>query len=53
VSTLSLFPSGDYLLTPLPDEYFDDLGAAYRAEIKELYDLGCRKSKPNQMETAL
>ncbi|TEB35186.1 UROD/MetE-like protein [Coprinellus micaceus] len=23
------------------DEYFDDLGAAYRAEIKELYDLGC------------
>lgn len=25
------------------DEYFDDLGVAYRAEIKELYDLGCRK----------
>lgn len=24
------------------DEYFDDLGVAYRAEIKELYDLGCR-----------
>ncbi|KAF9462173.1 hypothetical protein BDZ94DRAFT_1368620 [Collybia nuda] len=24
------------------DEYFDDLGIAYRAEIKELYDLGCR-----------
>ncbi|KAF5385178.1 hypothetical protein D9615_001463 [Tricholomella constricta] len=23
------------------DEYFDDLGVAYRAEIKELYDLGC------------
>jgi len=25
------------------DEYFDDLGVAYRAEIKELYGLGCRK----------
>jgi len=25
------------------DEYFDDLGQAYRAEIKELYYLGCRK----------
>ncbi|KAG6842269.1 hypothetical protein C0991_000239 [Blastosporella zonata] len=24
------------------DEYFDDLGIAYRAEIKELYDRGCR-----------
>ncbi|KAF8078692.1 hypothetical protein FPV67DRAFT_1466095 [Lyophyllum atratum] len=24
------------------DQYFDDLGVAYRAEIKELYDLGCR-----------
>ncbi|KAJ7092659.1 hypothetical protein C8R44DRAFT_646581 [Mycena epipterygia] len=24
------------------DEYFDDLGVAYRAEIKELYELGCR-----------
>ncbi|KAJ6509469.1 hypothetical protein C8R47DRAFT_26916 [Mycena vitilis] len=24
------------------DEYFDDLGIAYRAEIKELYELGCR-----------
>ncbi|KAF9481015.1 UROD/MetE-like protein [Pholiota conissans] len=24
------------------DEYFDDLGKAYREEIKELYDLGCR-----------
>ncbi|KAK7064282.1 methionine vitamin-b12 [Favolaschia claudopus] len=24
------------------DEYFNDLGVAYRAEIKELYDLGCR-----------
>lgn len=24
------------------DEYFDDLGIAYRAEIKDLYDLGCR-----------
>ncbi|KAJ8083929.1 hypothetical protein PM082_002696 [Marasmius tenuissimus] len=24
------------------DEYFDDLGVAYRAEFKELYDLGCR-----------
>ncbi|RDB28953.1 Uncharacterized protein YxjH [Hypsizygus marmoreus] len=24
------------------DEYFDDLGIAYRAEIRELYDLGCR-----------
>lgn len=24
------------------DEYFDDLGQAYRAEIKELYYLGCR-----------
>ncbi|KAG6912019.1 hypothetical protein DXG01_000267 [Tephrocybe rancida] len=24
------------------DEYFDDLGVAYRAEIKELYDQGCR-----------
>ncbi|KAJ7244730.1 hypothetical protein B0H12DRAFT_1308472 [Mycena haematopus] len=23
-------------------EYFNDLGIAYRAEIKELYDLGCR-----------
>ncbi|KAI3621808.1 methionine vitamin-b12 [Moniliophthora roreri] len=23
-------------------EYFDDLGAAYRGEIQELYDLGCR-----------
>ena len=25
------------------DEYFDDLGVAYRAELKELYELGCRK----------
>ena len=24
------------------DEYFDDLGVAYRAELKELYELGCR-----------
>ncbi|GLB36085.1 putative UROD MetE-like protein [Lyophyllum shimeji] len=24
------------------DEYFDDLGIVYRAEIKELYNLGCR-----------
>ncbi|KAF8905512.1 hypothetical protein CPB84DRAFT_1771626 [Gymnopilus junonius] len=24
------------------DEYFDDLGKAYREEIKDLYDLGCR-----------
>ncbi|KAF9455097.1 UROD/MetE-like protein [Macrolepiota fuliginosa MF-IS2] len=24
------------------DEYFDDIGQAYRAEIKELYYLGCR-----------
>lgn len=24
------------------EEYFDDLGVAYRAEIQELYDLGCR-----------
>ncbi|KAH0590817.1 hypothetical protein H2248_000939 [Termitomyces sp. 'cryptogamus'] len=24
------------------DEYFDDLGIAYRAEFKELYDHGCR-----------
>ncbi|RXW15770.1 hypothetical protein EST38_g10086 [Candolleomyces aberdarensis] len=24
------------------DEYFDDLGVAYRAEIKELYEQGCR-----------
>ncbi|KAK0464890.1 uncharacterized protein EV420DRAFT_926316 [Desarmillaria tabescens] len=24
------------------DEYFDDLGIAYRAEFKELYELGCR-----------
>ncbi|EAU93164.2 hypothetical protein CC1G_10532 [Coprinopsis cinerea okayama7 len=24
------------------DEYFDDLAMAYRAEIQELYDLGCR-----------
>lgn len=24
------------------DEYFNDLAVAYRAEIKELYDLGCR-----------
>ncbi|KAJ7071098.1 hypothetical protein C8F01DRAFT_1244746 [Mycena amicta] len=24
------------------DEYFNDLGIAYRAEIKELYELGCR-----------
>ncbi|KAG6817997.1 hypothetical protein H0H87_009152 [Tephrocybe sp. NHM501043] len=24
------------------DEYFDDLGIAFRAEIKELYDQGCR-----------
>ncbi|KIY64209.1 UROD/MetE-like protein [Cylindrobasidium torrendii FP15055 ss-10] len=24
------------------DAYFDDLGIAYRAEFKELYDLGCR-----------
>ncbi|KAF8898815.1 hypothetical protein BD779DRAFT_1432032 [Infundibulicybe gibba] len=24
------------------DEYFDDLGVAYRAEIQELYDNGCR-----------
>jgi hypothetical protein len=26
-----------------PDEYFDDIGIAYRQEIKELYELGCRK----------
>lgn len=26
------------------DEYFDDLGIAYRAEIKELYDIGCREA---------
>ncbi|KAJ7630874.1 hypothetical protein FB45DRAFT_833672 [Roridomyces roridus] len=26
----------------ITDEYFDDLGVAYRAEIKELYGLGCR-----------
>lgn len=25
------------------DEYFDDLGKAYREEVRELYDLGCRK----------
>lgn len=25
------------------DEYFDDLGIAYREEIKELYDNGCSK----------
>lgn len=25
-----------------PDEYFEDLGIAYRAEIQELYALGCR-----------
>jgi len=25
------------------DEYFDDLGQAYRTEIKELYYFGCRK----------
>ncbi|KAF7303602.1 Methionine vitamin-b12 [Mycena indigotica] len=24
------------------DEYFEDVGIAYRAEIKELYELGCR-----------
>lgn len=24
------------------DEYFDDLGVAYRAELKELYEMGCR-----------
>ncbi|KAJ3987764.1 hypothetical protein F5890DRAFT_1623617 [Lentinula detonsa] len=24
------------------DEFFDDLGAAYRAEFQELYELGCR-----------
>ncbi|KAF8807333.1 UROD/MetE-like protein [Phlegmacium glaucopus] len=24
------------------DEYFDDLAVAYRAELKELYELGCR-----------
>ncbi|CAA7258679.1 unnamed protein product [Cyclocybe aegerita] len=24
------------------DDYFDDLGVAYREEIRELYDLGCR-----------
>ena len=28
---------------PILDEYFDDLGVAYRAELKELYELGCRK----------
>ena len=27
----------------IADEYFDDLGIAYRAEIQELYELGCRK----------
>ena len=27
----------------IPDEYFDDLGLAYRAELRELYQLGCRK----------
>jgi methionine synthase II (cobalamin-independent) len=26
-----------------PDEYFNDLGTAYREEINELYALGCRK----------
>jgi hypothetical protein len=25
------------------DEYFDDLSVAYRAEIKDLYEAGCRK----------
>ena len=31
------------VLTFFSDEYFDDLGVAYRAEIKELYELGCRE----------
>ena len=30
---------------PVTDEYFDDLAIAYRAEIKELYALGCRASR--------
>lgn len=25
------------------DDYFDDLGVAYRAEINDLYEAGCRK----------
>jgi methionine synthase II (cobalamin-independent) len=30
--------------TTLLENYFDDIGIAYRQEIKELYDLGCRMS---------
>jgi hypothetical protein len=29
----------------LLDEYFDDMGIAYREEIAELYALGCRESR--------
>ncbi|KAJ6604584.1 hypothetical protein DFH09DRAFT_1354306 [Mycena vulgaris] len=32
----------DFAVYKSDDEYFDDLGIAYRAEIKELYELGCR-----------
>jgi hypothetical protein len=28
---------------PFTEEYFEDLGVAYRAEVNELYELGCRR----------
>jgi len=34
------------------DEYFDDMGIAYREEIAELYALGCRESH-SQLETTV
>jgi hypothetical protein len=39
----TLVPDLSSLLNFFSDEYFDDLGIAYRAEIKELYELGCRE----------
>ena len=38
---------------PIIDEYFDDLGVAYRAELKELYELGCRKPYASLMPLRL
>ncbi|KAF8922655.1 hypothetical protein CPB85DRAFT_1372203 [Mucidula mucida] len=37
------------------DEYFDDLGVAYRQEFQELYDLGCRTDsvRCRMMETSV
>ena len=41
--TVRLTSTPLFLSNVIVDEYFDDLGVAYRAEIEELYELGCRK----------